>query len=70
MSPLETAQALRAPLLAETTRGANVKKLVREVGNQDVKYGVFVVNMQEGEMIDNLEIGPQHLLVRELTKKG
>jgi hypothetical protein len=70
LSPLETAQALNAPILAggSGTPTGNLKQLVTEIGKKEVKYGVVSSHGIDGTEVHKLGIGPPHLLVRHLGK--
>lgn len=68
LSPLETARALHAPILADGTNSSDLKGLVKEVGSKDVKYGVLAASGSHGGEVYKLGIGHPHMLVRHFTK--
>jgi hypothetical protein len=68
LSPLETARALHAPILADGTNSSDLKGLVKELGGKDVKYGVLAANGSHGGEVYKLGIGHPHMLVRHFTE--
>jgi hypothetical protein len=69
LSPLETAHALQAPVLAEGGSGASsgkLRALLKEVGKKEVKYGVLGFSNADGIGVEKLGIAPPYMLVRHL----
>jgi hypothetical protein len=71
LSPLQTGRALGSSVLAGGEGGGsgeNLKKLVKEVGMKEVKYGVVSLDRGDGIGIEKLGIAQPHMLVRQFRK--